>query len=47
MGLLRSVEPEPLDQMAADDPRVMRARRDLKRLNGVILQTGIMRLLAG
>jgi hypothetical protein len=47
MGLLRSVEPELLDQMAADDPRVVRARRDLKRLNAVILQTGIMvRLLA-
>jgi hypothetical protein len=47
MGLLRSVEPELLDQMAADDPRVIRARRDLKRLNAVILQTGIMvRLLA-
>jgi Methyltransferase domain len=42
MGLLRSVEPELLDQMAADDPRVVRARRDLKRLNAVILQTGIM-----
>jgi hypothetical protein len=47
MGLLRSVEPELLDHMAADDPRVVRARRDLKRLNAVILQTGIMvRLLA-
>jgi len=47
MGLLRSVEPELLDQMATDDPRVVRARRDLKRLNAVILQTGIMvRLLA-
>jgi hypothetical protein len=47
MGLPRSVEPELLDQMAADDPRVVRARRDLKRLNAVILQTGIMvRLLA-
>jgi hypothetical protein len=47
MALLRSVEPELLDEMAADDPRVVRARRDLKRLNAVILQTGIMvRLLA-
>jgi hypothetical protein len=42
MGLLRSVEPELLDRMAADDPRVIRARRDLKRLNAVIMQTGIM-----
>jgi hypothetical protein len=42
MGLLRSVEPELLDEMPADDPAVIRARRDLKRLNAVILQAGIM-----
>ena len=42
MSLLRSVEPELLDQMPADDRRAVRARRDLKRLNAVILQTGIM-----
>jgi hypothetical protein len=42
MGLLRSVEPELLDEMPADDPTVIRARRDLKRLNAVILQAGIM-----
>jgi hypothetical protein len=42
MGLLRSVEPELLDQIPADDRRAIRARRDLKRLNAVILQTGIM-----
>lgn len=48
MGLPRSVEPELLDQMAADDQRAVRARHDLKRLNAVILQTGIMvRLLTG
>jgi len=42
IGLLRSVEPELLDQIPADDRRAIRARRDLKRLNAVILQTGIM-----
>ena len=42
MGLSRSVEPELLDQMSAGDLRAIRARRDLKRLNAVILQTGIM-----
>src|ERR1700730_10218693 len=42
MGLLRSVEPELLDHMAADDRAAVRARRDLKRLNAVILQSGIM-----
>src|ERR1017187_4512512 len=42
MGLLRSVEPELLDEMPADDPTVIRAQRDLKRHNGVILQAGMM-----
>jgi phospholipid N-methyltransferase len=42
MSLLRSVEPELLDQMSAADRRAIRARRDLKRLNAVILQSGIM-----
>jgi len=42
MSLLRSVEPELLDQMPADDRRAVQARRDLKRLNAVIMQTGIM-----
>ena len=42
MGLQRSVEPELLDHMAADDRAAVRARRDLKRLNAVILQSGIM-----
>jgi hypothetical protein len=47
MSLLRSVEPELLDQMPAADRRAIRARRDLKRLNAVILQAGIMaRMLA-
>jgi hypothetical protein len=42
MGLPRSVEPELLDQMPPDDRAAIRARRDLKRLNAVILQAGIM-----
>jgi hypothetical protein len=42
MSLPRSVEPELLDQMSAADRRAIRARRDLKRLNAVILQSGIM-----
>jgi predicted nicotinamide N-methyase len=47
MSLPRSVEPELLDQMPADDRQAIRARRDLKRLNAVILQSGIMaRILA-
>jgi SAM-dependent methyltransferase len=42
MGLERSVEPEWLDELSADDRRAVRARRDLKRLNAVILQAGLM-----
>lgn len=30
----RLLEPELLDQLPADDPRAMRSRRDLKRING-------------
>jgi hypothetical protein len=33
MSLSRRVEPEWLDQLAADDPRAIRARHDLKRVN--------------
>src|SRR5947208_2277513 len=33
MSLPRRVEPEWLDQLAADDPRAIRARRDLRRVN--------------
>src|SRR6202047_2791981 len=42
MSLARRVEPELLDHMPADDRAAVRARRDLKRLNAVILQSGIM-----
>jgi hypothetical protein len=42
MSLQRSVEPEWLDELPADDRRAIRARRDLKRLNAFILQSGVM-----
>lgn len=42
MSLQRSVEPEWLDQLAAEDPRAIRHRRDLKRINALMLQPGIM-----
>jgi hypothetical protein len=38
----RTVEPEWLDELAPDDPRAMRSRRDLRRVNGWMFQTGIM-----
>lgn len=34
----RVVEPEILDQLAPDDPRALRARRDLRRVNALMLQ---------
>ena len=39
---LRRVEPEWLDELPAGDPRAMRSRRDLKRINGWMLQASIM-----
>lgn len=38
----RIVEPEWLDVLPADDPRAMRSRRDLTRVNRVMMQTRIM-----
>ena len=47
MGLPRSVESEWLDDLPASDRRAIRSRRDLKRVNRFMLQSGIMtRLLA-
>lgn len=40
--MLRAIEPELLDQLPADDSRAIRHRRDLKVINAVILQSGIM-----
>lgn len=42
MTFLRSVEPEWLDELPSDDPRAIRSRRDLKRVNAWMLQTRIM-----
>lgn len=39
----RRVEPELLDALAPDDPRAQRSRRDLARVNALMLQPGIMR----
>lgn len=36
--MLRVVEPEILDQLPPDDPRALRARRDLRRVNALMLQ---------
>jgi hypothetical protein len=42
MSSPRDVQPEWLDQLPAHDPRVAQSRRDLGRLNGLMLQVGIM-----
>ena len=42
MNLLRTVEAEWLDQLAADDPRAIRSRLDLRRINTCMLQAAIM-----
>ena len=38
----RQLEAEWLDHLPADDPRARRSRRDLARINAVMLQPGIM-----
>lgn len=43
MNFARSIEPEILDSMTADDPRAIRARRDLKRVNMIMGHTSIWR----
>lgn len=42
MSFARSIESEWLDTLAADDPRAMRSRRDLRRVNAIMLQPRIM-----
>src|SRR5580700_2052942 len=42
MAFSRSLEPEWLDLLAADDPRARASRRDLARINFVMRQTAIM-----
>ncbi|HSS13691.1 MAG TPA: methyltransferase domain-containing protein [Rhizomicrobium sp.] len=39
---MRALTPEILDFLAPDDPRAMRSRRDLARINGVMRQSTIM-----
>lgn len=42
MPLPRRLDPEWLDELSADDPRAMRARRDLQRVNSLFGQTRLM-----
>jgi len=42
MSFPRRVEPELLDQLPADDPRAVRARRDVRRANTLMLNASIM-----
>jgi SAM-dependent methyltransferase len=42
MSFPRRVEPELLDQLSAADPRAIRARRDVKRANTLMMNAGIM-----
>jgi hypothetical protein len=42
MSLIRSVEPELLDELPPEDARAARSRRDLRRINGWMRQTAIM-----
>ncbi len=41
-GLPRRVEPEWLDELPADDPRAVRSRRDLKRVNRLMGSVSIL-----
>lgn len=42
MSFARSIESEWLDTLAPDDPRAVRSRRDLRRVNAIMLQARIM-----
>src|SRR5215813_5896532 len=42
MSFPRRVEPELLDQLPADDPLAIRARRDVKRANTLMMNAAIM-----
>lgn len=41
----RRVEPELLDTLRPDDPSAQRSRRDIRRLNALMMQPGVMRRL--
>jgi hypothetical protein len=42
MSFPRRVEPELLDQLPADDPRAIRARRDVRRANTLMMNANII-----
>lgn len=42
MTALRRVEAEWLDELPADDPRALRSRRDLRRVNALMANAGIV-----
>lgn len=42
MSMARCIEPEWLDRLPADDPRAVRSRRDLRRINALMMNTGIV-----
>jgi len=43
MSLARRIEPEWLDELPPGDPRALRSRRDLRRLNFIMGNAGILR----
>lgn len=48
MSIVRCVEPEWLDELSPEDPRAIRSRRDMQRVNRWMQQVGIMqRALTG
>lgn len=42
MIVTRRIEPEWLDALPADDPRAMRSRRDLRRINGLMMNCALV-----
>ena len=42
MSMARIVEPELLDQLPASDPRAIRSREDLRRINRLMGTTGLL-----
>lgn len=40
--MLRTIEPEWLDELPADDVRAMRSRRDLKRINALMMNSALV-----
>ena len=43
MSLARAIESEWLDELPPDDPRALRSRRDIRRLNLIMGHAGILR----